>query len=163
MRWYFSRPTSDSDTAFEQAVFEQFAPLNLENPNSELHRTGYASHGIDYLLIALSILPTYDGCICTKLPNGLWSAGVVREVGWFLKNHRMVFELFPVVQDGGWHFHLERLTAINLARACTIEQTRALVHYYQKRPDGGRSSPEDWIGPTWSELDVLKVAKPLMF
>src|ERR1044072_586842 len=120
MRWYFSRPTSDGDTAFEQAVFDEFAPLALENPNKDLHRTGFTQHGIDYLLLALAVLPNYDGCICCKLPNGLWSAGVVHEVGWFLQQNLMVFELFPVVGGPGWLFYLDLLSAMNFDGRCTI-------------------------------------------
>jgi hypothetical protein len=153
MRWYFSRPTSDSDTAFEQAVFAHFRQLNLENPNAELHRTGYTRHGVDYLFFAISILPAYEGCICCKLPNGIWSAGVAREVSWFLRHDRIVLELYnEIAPGGGWVFTLARLQELNLARVCTVDQTRALVHYYQQRRDGGRSSVEDRTVPTWPDL-----------
>ena len=157
MRWYFSRPTSDSDTAFEEAVLDHLALFNLENPNKDLHRTGYTQHGIEYLFFALSILPAYDGCICMKLPNGMWSAGVAREVSWFIKHKRVVLELFAQPVDDHWEFHLVRLQSLNLARVCTVEQTRALVHHYQTRPNGGRSSVEDRMPPNWTNLGVEPV------
>jgi hypothetical protein len=157
MRWYFSRPTSDTNTEFETIIRRHFCMLHLENPNAHLHQIGYSSMGIDYLFFAIAMLPAYDACIALELPNGMWSNGVSREVNWFHKNRRPVFKLcYDQTPDYEWTFHLKLLSE-PIGECCTVEQTRALVHYYQSRPLGGRSHAdhcERLHAPSWTELGL---------
>ena len=157
MRWYFSHPTSDTNTAFDLAVREHFAILHLENPNVGLHQTGYLKLGIEYLFFAMATLPAYDGCIALSLPNERWSTAVSREVKWFQQHRRPVLQLnYETAIDDTWSFTLTLLDK-PIELACTVEQTRALVHYYQGREHGGRSYHDFCAGrhdPTWEELGV---------
>ena len=113
--------------------------------------------GIEYLFFAIAMLPAYDGCIALTLPNGQWSAGVTREVNWFLDHRRPVFQLYHELRpDNAFSFRLELLSE-RIIEPCTVEQTRALVHYYQGRPFGGRSYVDQCRGlhePSWGELGL---------
>ena len=164
MRWYFARPTSDHQTAFECAIREHFSVFNLENPNASLHLHGYSAVGIEYLFFALAMLPAYDGCIALELPNGQWSTAVTREVNWFLRNNRPVLHLcHDAKPDDTWSFHLELLTA-PIYETYSIEQTRAFVHYYQTRPFGGRSYADRENGanyPNWSDIGLPEPARAM--
>ena len=158
MRWYFSRPTSDTNTDFEDIVRRHFLMLHLENPNAHLHQKGFSTMGTEYLFFAIAMLPAYDCCLALELPNGMWSAAVSREVNWFYQNRRPVFKLCcdRVPEKDQWSFHLKLLSA-PILECCTIEQTRALVRYYQKRPLGGRSYTDHCEGlhaPSWTELGL---------
>ena len=162
MRWYFSRPTSDTDTAFESAIREHFSIFHLENPNATLHQKGYSTMGIEYLYFAIAMLPAYDGCIALDLPNGRWSAGVSREVNWFLQYQRPVMRVrYKITPEDQWSFRLELLTA-PLVEPYSVEQTRAFVHYYQGRPHGGRSYDDQRRGlhtPDWSAVGLDQPAR----
>lgn len=147
MLWYFSHPTSDTDTLFDQAVRDHFAVLHLENPNVMLHRHGYTLMGAEYMFIPIAMLASYDGCVAIDLPNGRWSAAVGKEVNWFAQNHRPVFRLqYEHTADDQWSFVLATMSAIDSADICSVEQTRALVRYYQHRPLGGRSQNDRLTG-----------------
>ena len=154
MRWYFARPTSDTNTKFDATVRDHFSIIQLENPNATLHQHGFSALGIEYLFYALAMLPAYDGCVALDLPNGRWSAAVCREVNWFLQHRRPVFKLrWDVTPDDEWSFCLE-LLAVPITESCSVDETRALVHYYQQRPLGGRSYEDRLLEPTWAELGL---------
>lgn len=165
MRWYFARPTSDNGTEFETAIREHFAVFHLENPNATLHLNGYSAVGIEYLFFAIAMLPAYDGCIAIELPNGQWSTGVTREVNWFLRHERPVLHLcYDVKQNETWTFHLKLLTAL-IHDTYTVEQTRAFIHYYQKRPLGGRSYADREIGahaPDWADVGLAEPERVML-
>lgn len=147
MRWYFARPTSDTDTEFEVTARQHFTSIQLENPNATLHQHGFSALGMEYLFYALAMLPAYDGCVALDLPNGQWSAGVARETNWFLQHHRPVFRLcYDVTPDDEWSFCLEVMSS-PITDSCSVEHTRALVHYYKERPFGGRSYQDRLITP----------------
>lgn len=89
--------------------------LEIENPDQPHHQTGYDKHGMEYFK---GVVESCWSLAFMRFTDGSIGAGVGREIGWAIKDDKMLYEVF----NGRVYPTHYRPTPI-----LTVEETRATI------------------------------------
>lgn len=134
---YFAYPINVFNTPLEQRLLSEisnsFPDWKIENPNQSHHQKNYQiwrkekGNGILYFLE--EVLPKLDTGIALPFSDGMFGAGIVGEINFFLErdklaweiNHKGIITLLPLIPE---------------SKILTIEQTRQRIYINGNSAEG---------------------------